>query len=200
MRNEVNFRGKKYYFKTWEGRRWLRLVYHNSTAADFSNENEALYSMNPNKYSILSELTDALKVNKSFEFHLEYSSYAVHWKQNDNPLLIDENDLNSGEVDGLVVFQNNGMRFTGLARSTIKYMNVICTLLDGNSNSLWWYAVGMYSYSRSVWLSQYIPGAGTTEEWMSLRVRVPNNFCMFNSRCQMRESSMNALRRSNVLI
>ena len=185
MKNELNFYSEKYYFKTWKGRRWLRLVYQNTPSEGFLNEDEALFSMNPSKYSILSELNDALKYNGSFEFHLEYPAYKIHWSQKDNPVLIYDSALNNGEVDDLVVFQNktDGIRFTGLARSDVQLNNKISVFLDGTHNSSWWYAVCMYNEVEPYWKETGIPGAKSEEKWMSLWVRVPNYFGVFRTHC-----------------
>ena len=186
MQNNLDFYGKKYYFKTWKRSRWLRLVYQNTLFEGFLNENEALYSMNPNKYSILSELTDALKYNNSFEFHLEYPSYKIHWRQNDNPLQINESKLTNGAVNGLDIITNktDGNKFTGLARSTVLLNNATSTFLDGTCGSSWWYAVCMYKETEVNWKKSEIPGAVSAgEKWMSLWVRVPGYFGIFRTNC-----------------
>ena len=83
----------------------MRFFHHNfALGKGFVSEEEALFSLNPNRYSILFELTDVFKYNQKFEFRLEYETYNIHWTQNDNPLFIDETKLTKNEVDGLEVF------------------------------------------------------------------------------------------------
>ena len=165
----------KQHFKIWNRRRWLLLVFHNFTAANgFENETEALYSQNPDKYSILSELNDALKYNGKFEFHLEYKDYIIHWAQNDNPLKLNETLYD--KAPGLHIYRNktNGNKFSGLVRQVYKIAGCNNSLLDGNSKSGgWYYAVCMYRNAETNWRDKGIPGANGLEKFMSLWVRVP---------------------------
>ena len=182
----------KYHFKYWNNRRWLLLFYHNYKAeCCFKNESEVLKSQNPNKFSILSILNDNLKYYGTFEFHLEYQKYKVHWIQRDNPLTLD--DTLYTKVPGLQVFQNaeNAKQFGGLAKVTLKASNVINSFLDGNPGSgNWYYAIGMYSTAESRWVKAGVPGASAAEPELSLWLRVPYYFCMQTSKTSLKISKI----------
>ena len=185
MITEVNVYEKKYQFKNWNHRRWLKLFFHNFEASGgFLSEEEALSSSNPNKYSILAELSDALKFNETFEFLLEYETYKIHWQQRDNPLKI--NDSINTEVPGLNVFLNktNGVKFEGLMKQTSKPGGIQSSLLDGNKGADWFYAIGMYNYTHDSWYKNGPPGAGSAEKTVSLWTRVPLYFGIHRTCCR----------------
>ena len=191
VQTEIDFYGKKYFYKNWNGRRWLKLLHHNFEAAGgFVSESEALSSNNPNRYSILSELNDALKFNGTFEFHLEYPTYKIHWIQNDNPITLDGSKYES--APGLLVYRNatEGFTFKGLGLSKKELDNKISTLLDGNiGSSIFYYAVGMYNSTQGSWYSSGIPGAKDAEKRVTLWVRVPNYFGNVKTICSSKSSN-----------
>ena len=178
-----------YYFKTWKGRRWMKFLHHNfALGRGFINEEEALFSLNPNRYSILSELTDVFKYNQKFEFRLEYDTYNIHWAQNDNPVYLDENKLTKDEVPGLEVFEKTESvrKFGGLVRS-MPINNINCTLLDGSAHSAtWFYSVGMYNYTDGDYYLKGIPGDRSAEQRVTLWVRVPIFFGRLFTSCSRR--------------
>ena len=67
------FKNGKYTIKVHHNEMWLLLFRHVSTKAGlFKDTTEAQYSLDENKYSILSELKRLPKINSSYEFLLEY--------------------------------------------------------------------------------------------------------------------------------
>ena len=68
----VDFCGGKYYYKNWRSKRWLLLLRHVFSDGFFANEQDALNSLKPYRYSILGEFANTVKMESSFEFHLEY--------------------------------------------------------------------------------------------------------------------------------
>ena len=172
---------RKYQFKFWNQSRWLKLFYHNHEVYEgFKDDNEAQHSNDPNKYSILYKLDDRLKYDGVFEFHLEYQTYIVHWKQDINPVTLDEKDYY--KVPGLFVYPSTVSvnNFRGLALSTLKDGDVKNAFLDGNpGEEYWYYAVGMHSYTYNNWYKRGIPGASGAEKSVALWVRVSNSFCFY---------------------
>ena len=180
---KINIRGKTYYVKNWNERMWLMLLHHNFEAAGgFVSESEALSSKNPNRYSILSELNSALKINGKFEFHLEYPTYKIHWSQNDNPVSLDESKYTS--APGLYIFPSSsvGQPFGGLARSTMERGDMINCLLDGTlGSSVWYYGVGMYNKTEGGWYKIGIPGANSAEKMLTLWLRISLGFGFYKT-------------------
>ena len=183
---------RKYYFKIWNESRWLKLFYHNFEPYNgFRDDNEALKSNVPNKYSILYKLDDNLKYRGVFEFLLEYPSYTIHWKQDDNPITLDEKNYNV--VPGLFVYPctANIASFKGLALSTIELGGVKNTFLDGiPGHGNWHYAVGMYNYTENFWYYTGIPGASGAEKRVTLWVRVSNNFSFYPTNNMPRKAAI----------
>ena len=118
---------------------WVKIYYLNSTnKVFFKNKEEALFSLNKNKYSILGKINDKFKKDGYFEFLLQYphnKAYAI-WKQRVNPIEADHNtDIGFEMVENI-----NFTGFDGLALSKNEY-----SLLDGMTRSeLWYFAVGVY--------------------------------------------------------
>ena len=143
--------GVRYTFKYWSGRRWLLIFHHISSSERLEHPNDYRYSIERNRFSILSLINDRFKYDNVFEFHLEYPTYKVHWIQNDNPLSIDEQQV-TDKVPGFELkntYPNydtaiDRFRFSGLALTTRLYDNVISCLLDGNAHTnAFFYAIGV---------------------------------------------------------
>ena len=172
-------------YKVWEERKWLKLLYHNfEKGGGFQNQNEALYSSNANRYSVLKKLNNKMKYGKKYEFLLEYRKYRIHWLQSDNPITLDENNVGTNNVRGFKLLNPPNEKFPGfrgLALSTIKYEKVISTFLNGNVGSRGFYfAVGMYKCAEGGWGTLAIPGNNSQEQELGLWVRVSFNEEKFN--------------------
>ena len=137
-------------YKKYNGKIWLLLFKHDLTVKEwFADQYEALYFDNPNqpnKFSILSILSDLYKIDGVFEFIIDYNDMSdfVQWKQDINPIYQEEgNETTNGYL------HTGGTQdsiFGGLSRTTIKYNTCFPSFLNGDTkNREWYYAIGMYS-------------------------------------------------------
>ena len=143
--------------------RWLKIFYHNCTNRNyFIDENEAKYSVDSHKYSILGNITDSFKIGNKFEFILYYPLLEkyFHWRQSLNPLEDIENESKDHAKGFHLIFpyvSEEKYSFRGLVKSTIKdvYWN---SLLDGNPGyEGWFYAIGVYNKSNYHWTQTGMP-------------------------------------------
>ena len=134
----------------FNGKKWLKVFSHKfeSQSDCFGTEEEALHCNKTNKYSILDTINDSMKINRKFEFIIEYPNENIyfHWKQSLNPLNeIEEEGRTS--VKGFVPIHNgtDDTFWGGLTKSTLQYKNVTSTLIDGVPRSSYWrFSIGMY--------------------------------------------------------
>ena len=174
-----------YYYKVWKEKKWQKLLYHNfKLGGGFKNEEEAQYSSDPYRYSVLKELTNIIQNYQEFELLLEYPTYHIHWIQSDNPVKLKESDVGTGNVRGFKLLNPPNEKFPefkGLAVCTSKYSNVVNTFLKGQLGSICFYfAVGMYEYAVGGWGTSAIPGNGTAEQELSLWVKISSNIETYN--------------------
>ena len=174
-----------YYYKVWKERKWQKLLYHNlKLGGGFKNEDEAQYSSDPYRYSVLKELTNRMKYHSKFEFLLEYPTYHIHWVQSDNPVKLKESYVGTGNVRGFKLLNPPNEKFPGfkgLAICTNEFDHVINTFLKGELGSAGFYfAVGVYEYAVWGWGTRAIPGNGTEEQELSLWVKVPPSSKKYN--------------------
>ena len=153
-------------YKKFNNKLWLQIFYHDiSTTKEYYNNYDSLYFYDPNKpnkFSILINITDELKISNSFEFLIEYDEKDyVQWKQKYNPLF-EEESANKSKVDGFEFIDDiQDTKFGGLSRTTISYDGCTPSLLNGNiDNRDWYYAIGMYNQStcKGAWNHNYLPG------------------------------------------
>ena len=133
-------------FKTFLNKKWLKIFYHDVTGGVyFDNEEEALFSNTPQKFSILGLITSDFKINNYYEFVLEYPGIEGynHWKQSIFPRDVQESlETSSGftcDVSEGCSCSWTGKSWRGLSRSaTPNY-----TFLDGSFHpQQWWFAIG----------------------------------------------------------
>ena len=131
-----------------DGAKWVEVFYHNTNnnTVWFANEAEALHCTSQYKYSRLDCLEQYRQADGKFEFLLEYPEIPDQfnrWKQTDNPITIKEtsNSTVVSTVNGYEAIHIDWSNaFGGLIKS-----NQPCTLLDGSTNSkFWFYAIGGY--------------------------------------------------------
>ena len=133
-------------FKTFLNKKWLKIFYHDVTGGVyFDNEEEALFSNTPQKFSILGLITSDFKINNYYEFVLEYPGIEGynHWKQSIFPRDVQESlETSSGftcDVSEGCSCSWTGTYWKGLERST----STSYTFLDGSFNTgHWWFTIG----------------------------------------------------------
>ena len=68
-------------YKKFNNKLWLQIFYHDiSTTKEYYNNYDSLYFYDPNKpnkFSILINITDELKISNSFEFLIEYTEQRI---------------------------------------------------------------------------------------------------------------------------
>ena len=128
------------------GAHWFLIFHHNVTKGGyFLKKEEAQYSRNPNRFSLLAKINDLFKINDNFEFLLLYPNLEgyLHWTQKTNPM-----ETKSTTPDTYKIVKNSwsssSEHFEGLGVSSG------ATLLKGTPNSEnWFYAVGQYREEAS---------------------------------------------------
>ena len=156
------FRKDGYEFMFFKRIFWLKVFYHNYTGIVlFKNEEEALLTNSPQKYSILSHIGLTNKINGKYEFILHWAdlNHYVWWKQDNNPIYEEENG--TSECQGFVPITNTTpLRNWGGLVKTVKPNEIerVSNLLDGNPGSNeWYFAIGMYEWATNVWHDVGIP-------------------------------------------
>ena len=150
----LTYKTKKYQYVSYNDSQWIVIFHHNIDKAEaFSNEQEAIYSLNPNKYSILVEINDNNKYNFThYEFLLYYKieGFYWQWRQIQNPINEIE-QLSVNETSGFDLIKTNypnQTSFGGLAKTNLNDPNdpEIMTLLNGMLGvKEWYFSIGMYS-------------------------------------------------------
>ena len=173
-----------YQYKNFHGRRWLRIFSHDiRNGKQFSKIDDALYIINDSdRFSILSEVTNRDKFGESFYFMLEFNSSELFiiWKQNDNPLEINESQLETSYVPGFLILENNTKTtgFGGLARTN--RTPCIPSLLSSNINSIhWFYAIGVVENCEGGYShTNRLPGPNAAVYQTSLWIKVQYFTCL----------------------
>jgi len=135
------------------GADWMMIFYHDSVSGGFfSSLEEAMFSENPNKYSIFSKIGDEYKIDGYYEFLLEYPTFDGYnrWKQSDLPWKNEEISGKSANGYTPINISWNSYNWGGLVKSRNSNHPGI-TLLDGSAGSdYWFYAIGCvdpYTYN-----------------------------------------------------
>ena len=165
---------------------WLHVFYHNCTNYNyFENETEAEYLLNSNKYSILSKITNNLRMRGQFEFVIYWPSLNTYyrWRQKYNPIkeLEKTNVLQAAGFELLYPkVDNANHKFGGLVRTSIPMQNLNSSLLNGNPGlSVWFFAIGMYQKSQESWYNSGIPAINGSVSVVSLWLLLPHQItCM----------------------
>ena len=153
-------------YKDFNDKIWLQIFFHDlSSKKEYFNNIDSLYFYDenkPNKFSILINITDNLKIEDRFEFLIEYTEQDfVEWKQKYNPLF-EEEDPKKKAVEGYEFIDGiEDSEFGGLSRTTIDLDGCTPSLLNGYVNIVnWYYAIGMYSaeYCYGSYDHSYLPG------------------------------------------
>ena len=179
----------KYEFKNELGASWVKIFYQHVKQIEdaFDEVDDALYVIDTNKYSILSEAYQ-WKHEGPYEFLLQYPELTGYnyWSQTNFPL--GENcDTSKKNVDG---FYNisctwTGQHWGGLCRSTG------CSLLEGTVNHTnWFYAIGTKKDCGDYGVSD-IPGPNSYRVhevylWMRVSDIILSNFFTSCSRLMLR--------------
>lgn len=188
--NPVNI--GKYEYRTFRNIEWLKVFYQNfNSGVGFSTAKDALLCNEEDRYSILSELNDSLKLNnKKYEFILYYPELDVYnrWRQTNNP--IDEYEATGKTtVDGFHPIHTGAKinEWGGLARSN----GTNAALLNGTPGQIgsgsWWLAIGVVtgaSFYNSIKTFYNIPAHNTGVNISYLWIRVPLKIDMS---CKQRE-------------
>ena len=169
-------------FRYFKGFQWLLIFHHNITGpVHFANEDEALNCHEFQKYSILSSISDDMKINGKFEFMLQYGSSKTKfnwWLQDKNPL--HESEEGKDKADGFIAKQldYNVKNFGGLAKTSLKYQGCINCLLNGLfDDSLWYYGIGQYKSCYEDWQDSIpVDEFGKGEQIVDLWLRVSPTF------------------------
>lgn len=134
---------------TAQSRNWILIFHQNYSVGVFNKSEDAIFSLKNGMFSILSEISESWKINKKYEFMLDYPSLGKKniWRQSLNPIYDYEekrpNDHTAvGYEEISIELRNQG--WGGLVRSSAE-----STLLDGSVNygengaNKWHYSIGM---------------------------------------------------------
>ena len=183
------FEGDLFGVKIYDNKKWLLVFYHNCTGKNyFENEEQALYSTDPNKYSILSRINSKHKIRNKYEFIIYWQQLDsfYHWRQSTNPIYDLEKE-GVFQVEGLEMIHPTEIKeeqyeFGGLVKTTIPdvYNNSLLNGVPGNLG--WYFAIGMYQKSKQHYYNRGIPTTyDITTQIVSLWLCVQQN-----STCQSR--------------
>ena len=139
-----------------KGKKFILIYNHTIEGGGFIDEEEALYSLTPGKYSILKLVDDRFKTNDVFEFILEYpkESIIIHWSQDLNPILeLNYNITSAKGFQDIEIEQSSKDHFKGLTRRIENAANAECipTLLCGMITVYWYYSIGEYEMCDTGW-------------------------------------------------
>ena len=180
--------------KYFKGVFWLKVFYHDmSESIGFYSEDEAIYTKQPNKYSILRDITSDYKQNNGlYEFLLIYPETPSYnrWLQGENPL--DEVERGQETVSQYKPI-NIGLRnsnWGGLAKSSSNVSKY--SLLNGTPHEPttqdWCYAIGMFNGVTWNGFTKLPGNTGSkeyNEVYLWIRIPIPYSFFhkenMFNS-------------------
>lgn len=138
-----------YSYEIKQGVKWLK-VYHQKTPNFFSSPEDAVFSLEENKFSILRLIDEKYHIYDRYEFMIEYPDLGVNrWLQSNSPLI--EENIKSGKaaegfeavhlkwektVDNFSVPE----RFHGLGLSE----STTNALIDGTHRG-WFFAIGQFN-------------------------------------------------------
>ena len=106
-------------FKVFNNRKWL-LIFHHKYEAEkdlFKNEKEVLSSKTENKFSILGSIDKTFRINRKYEFLLEYPGREGYnqWTQTKNPIFAEHMKENGYKP---ISISWNNLSWHGLSRSS----------------------------------------------------------------------------------
>ena len=152
----------------------IKVFYHNYyNGENFVDQDEALYSIKDNKYSIFKEVQAQHRINNKFEFILYYPQLKPqynHWRQTNSPHI--EGDV-KGKTKAVgyepVKIDWEYYSWGGLCRNTFSNTNFIDGTLGGAG---WFYALGKFDVETG-WDKTTFPGpnVGLKEVFLWMRVK-----------------------------
>ena len=151
------FNVNDFQFRVFSDALWIKIFYHDvPKGGNFTNEEEALHSLNPYKFSILKDIENygsLAQYDGKFEFLLEYPNLNLGhlwWRQSTFPTL--QHDNTGSTLKKVEGYENISVPtfmtgFGGLAKTTRLVEGHTRTLLDGSIGfDTWNYAIGKYGY------------------------------------------------------
>ena len=132
------------HYKSFKGRKWLLVFYHKLESDEnlFASNEEALFTSQENKYSILKIIDSSFAVHGKYEFLLEYPKFKNeynHWTQTVNPIKAQSN-------------ADNGYKPIHISWSSCGWHGLALTSSSSSSNAFidgspfeddtWFYAIG----------------------------------------------------------
>lgn len=150
---------------------WFLIFHHDATHGMFHSKEQAKYSLDPNKFSLLKRIDDSFKIDGSFEFLLMYPNLTGqnHWRQTVNPIHAEPNQENGYQEVNVSWKSNN---WHGLAVSNLRQ-----TYLDGSpfNGSTWFYSIGTTKYLNHVTIPGPEWSAGGKDFYeVNLWIRITN--------------------------
>ena len=135
--------------KRSDGATWCLIFLHNFPNGNyFKSKEEAKYSLNPNRYSILKLIPKLSRYDKKYEFLLEYPGYdALWWTQDVSPISQVETSTDGSEIGLDIKRKTNFTKFRGLLLSSDS-----SSYIDGSSISLsnYRYSIGTITFSQKI--------------------------------------------------
>ena len=169
--------------RSFDGAEWLKVFSHKHVVNDcFANEEEALHCDKENKFSILDEINDKMRIKGKFEFIIEYpniSSY-FRWRQRLNPVHEEEVAGVRTAKDFEPIYNGSSLpKWGGLVKSTIPTGSTISSLLVGYpGNEQWYFSIGMYNKIAGWDMAKGIPGpekgVSIVNLWLRLKFKCTN--------------------------
>ena len=160
------FDGESVEVKIFDNSKWLKVFYHDCTGQNFfESEEQALYSTDPKKYSILANISSKHKINHKYEFIIFWPSLQQYhrWRQVKNPIYDIEQNIGLYQVEGFETIYPKEIpeadqRFGGLVKTAISDGEYNNSLLNGIPGTNWWYySIGMYTKSKQYYKDNGIP-------------------------------------------
>ena len=158
------YKNNKYQYVAYNNKQWVVVFHHNFLKSDpFISEEEARYSLDPNKYSILDEINDDHKFNGThFEFLLYYPEFdiKIRWIQSTNPLY-EKEVIGTRIVPGFKLLEPltgiNLSKFGGMVYTQTGRDEIPSLLNAYTGESFWYFAIGIYNCDNNYVKRKQIP-------------------------------------------
>jgi hypothetical protein len=162
---------------------WDEVFHHNYTnKALFTNETEALFCNEEDKFSILGLINAKYQIkHKYYEFILQYPDAFIHWRQNKNPVEEEEYE-NQTSAEGFEFIDGyNNENFKGLCKSALESDKGKCFINGQPGKTTWFFAIGFYKAPE--WEERGIPSyPSTCTNYVSLWIKRSSSFSICNYR------------------
>ena len=172
--------------KFFNNSKWIKVFYHDCSNKNFFiNEDEAKYSLDPKKYSILGKIDEFHKNGSKYEFIIYWPQLNQYfqWRQSINPVEDIEQSINAYTVKGFepifpstIPPEQYDYQFAGLVKTNI-IDYTINSLLNGNPGiAAWHYSIGIYQNAKDYYIQNGMPaGAYVTTNIVSLWLLLQKN-------------------------